>query len=114
IRQRAQKNGVHHAEDRRIRADTQPQYQQSEKREAGVLDQGTNAESRVQNEVLEPRSALHVPALLLDLLRTAELDRHRSLRLFRSHPGRYLRLKGRFPVKPQLSVQLLLQDLLTE
>src|SRR5262245_55275354 len=99
---------MNHAENRRVRANTQRQRQDRGRREAGILHQYSSGVAQVLPKFFKPAHAASVATPLLRLFHAAETFQRKLPRLFGIHPQPNVLLGLLFDVMAQFLVQLTL------
>ena len=109
IRQAAEENPVHHAEDRRGCADAQRQCGNHREGESRIAPEAAQRIAHVLRHRAQPPTGPLLIALLPRPLHAAKFDQRMPARLRRRHPRGYLRRNRLLHMKPEFFVQLALR-----
>ena len=108
-RKGAQQDGIDHAENGDVRADSEGQHEDDDAGEGTVAAQGAEGEAQVLAQQVERRQAAGFAMLLHGAGDTAEADERRAARLFGRHAEAKIVLDGGVEVGGDLGVEVAIE-----
>ena len=113
-RQRAQQNGIDHAEDRDVGADAESEDQDRHHSERAIAAQGAQSKAEVLSDGGDPQRAPAFTAIFFDLAQAAEGEASSTARLLFRHAATNILGDLLLEVKTQFLVQFQFQPLAAE
>ena len=107
--QRAQQDGIDHAEDCNIGADAEGEDQNRHHGEGAIAAQGAQSKAQVLSDGGDPQRAPAFPAIFFDLVQAAEGESRGASGLLFRHAGAHIFGHLLLEVKTQFFVQVLFQ-----